>query len=54
MDMVEIIDYWTDQTLQKSMLVHNIQFESMREYCLEWWEANKEYWLIPAAEIKEK
>lgn len=54
MDMVEIIDYWTDQTLQKSMLVHNIQFESMREYCLEWWEANKEYWLIPAAEMKEK
>lgn len=53
-EMVEIIEYWTDHALKKSMEEHNIKFDQVREHCLQWWEANKEYWLIPDEEVKEK
>lgn len=31
-----------------------IAADDMRAYCVEWWEANKEYWLLPpvAMEIR--
>ncbi len=53
-DLIAAINYWTDDALQKSADDAGVAADKMSEYCLKWWEANKENWLLPPIEKMEK
>jgi hypothetical protein len=51
-DLIEAVNYWTDDALKKSAEEKEIAADAMREYCVKWWEENKENWLLPPVEEK--
>lgn len=51
-DLIEAVNYWTDDALKKSAVEKGISSDSLREYCVKWWEENKENWLLPPVEEK--
>lgn len=53
-DLIEAVNYWTDDALKKSAEEKGIAADGMRDYCIKWWEENKENWLLPRGEEKEK
>lgn len=53
-DFMDAIDYWTDNSLKKEIEKNNVAPEKQREYCLEWWEKNKNKWELPPQEEKKQ
>lgn len=53
-DLIDAVNYWTDDALKKSAEEKGIANDGMREYCVKWWEENKENWLLPPIDEKEK
>ncbi|MBN2328915.1 MAG: hypothetical protein JXR73_17380 [Candidatus Omnitrophica bacterium] len=46
-DLIEAVNYWTDDALKDSAEKTGVPREQMRQYCLHWWEQNKDDWLLP-------
>ncbi|MBN2326645.1 MAG: hypothetical protein JXR73_05775 [Candidatus Omnitrophica bacterium] len=53
-DLIEAVNYWTDDALKKSAEKAGVPQEQMREYSLQWWRRNKADWLLPPVEDHPK
>ncbi len=53
-DLIEAVNYWTDDALAKAAQEANISQEEMAEFVPQWWEENKENWLLPPVEQEKE